>query len=715
MISPVINDAEVLAPLGKIYDSFTYYANYSDENNDRPETITILIDNGKIGPEPMIKVDDRDKNYQDGCLYKYTIDGSSFDTDKEEHEFLIYAEDVERKADGDSSLHGKRIIGPIITNNILPAARPSAENSYTLYEDDPLSYLDLNTTFEDPDNNTLYYRLSHDNKDWSNIYNSENITIKVLDYPLDPTGRTKYLEFEPKDNMFNREPGHTFGSEIVYINVSDEDPYQFGGINRAHYMWKPFELEVIIIGVNDPPQLKSSFHSYFKNAELELAEDHSYEDFDLNNIFWDIIENDPLTFSVRDNTNVNVRFYTNGTVDFIPKENWTGIESLEIIANDGYATVSDTLRVKVTPVNDNPVLDYIPKQIISEDEWFNITFYGIDLADAEPVYFETDLMNILELSEDEYVFDPLAGTLSFKPNNNNVGTYKDIQVTVRDNNGGSASQYVVFEIKNSPDPPEPLIISPKNDERFLDTFSIDFQANYYDPDNEILLEEHTIEWYSDKDGLLSTEFNFRTTLSEGIHTIKFKVYDPVYNSSDSIMIRILAVNSDDLDEDGIPNYWEILYQFNENNPRDAGEDPDRDTYSNYEEYLGMNGKTGGNDDTDPWDPEEHPDKHIKQETNTKETDAYPAIIIVIVIIVVLIIFFFMYHKKRKKAEEEAAAKSEKPEEIWQDMYGRKYKEHKFESIDVVCHNCLEKVEVENPIRPLVVTCNKCGKRGVLYK
>jgi hypothetical protein len=714
MISPVLSNDTVKSPVGKVYHTFTYSVLYTDENDDKPRAITIEIDN-RIGPELMTKVDKSDKNYRDGCLYQYVIDGSEYTANTEEHTYRIRAEDVERSA--------KRIegVGPIITDNILPTARPSGSNIYSIYEDDPVSFLDLNDTFEDADNDTLYFRLSHDNQNWSNIYSSQNISIKVI-----TVEDRKYLEFKPKKNKFNRKPGEIFGGEIVYLNVSDDNPDhpQFpnkdGELSRAHYLLSPFELEVIIIGVNDPPEIKNSFSNLFF-GEMAIIEDHGYYNFDLNSVFWDPIEKDPLTFSVRENKNIDVVFYSNGTADFIPHENWTGIESLEILADDGSASIYDSLKISIKPVNDNPVLNYTEKQSAFEDQWLNITFHGHDNADSEEIYFETNLREILDLPADDFYFNLETGELSFKPNNDNVGTYKDIVVTVRDYNGGSSSQNVVFEVINTPDPPEPKIISPTQGGRYLISQRIEFQSEFYDPDDRIQIEKHTFNWRSNIDGNLSNTPNFNTELSVGEHRITFTVSDPEYSRTDNVLIIVLSVSDTDTDGDDIPDYWEILHSLNHLDPQDVENDPDVDTFTNLEEYLGMDGKRGGNDDTNPRDPLDHPEKHYIIDTPAGSTIFNTAgiilIVIIVAIIIVILVIFLIVRQRRKKAEEAAAEGTAADEErkVFSDLYGRKYKVYEYESNQIICHNCLEKLEVQIPIRPLVVTCTKCKARGVLYK
>jgi hypothetical protein len=721
MIPPKLSDAKVQSPIGKVYNTFTYFVNYQDQNNDKPKTITLTIDN-KPKIYPMSKLDDSDNTYLDGCVYKYSIDGSMFDQSEEVHEFTIFAEDKEVKAE---KVKG---IGPIITNNILPAARPSGANQYIIFEDDPITYLDLNMTFEDADNDTLFYRLSKDLDEWSNRYNTDNITVSVITITDGFDQKMKYLEFKVKKNQYNRERGQKFGSEIIYINVSDDDPNnpefpdQNGNLSRAHYIWNPYELEIIIMEVNDPPEIKTPFKygQDFINGELVINEDQPVLGFDLNTVFWDPIENNPLTYSVRNNKNIDVKFYKNSTGDYMdifPNENWTGTESLEIFADDGEDWITDTLRVKIKPVNDNPYLNYTPKQVIFESQWFNITFIGYDTADNEDVFFETNLIDVLELSSKDYYFNPETGELQFRPGNKNVGTYRDIWVSVNDRSGGKTTQNVIFEILNTPDKPEPEILSPADGDRYLDTEFIDFRGTYYDPDDEVLLEPHEFSWHSNNDGLLSRSKDYRGQLSAGEHVITLMVSDSQLNGTVSIKLRVVTVSDQDRDNDKIPDYWEILNFLNENNPHDAKEDPDSDTYNNLEEYLGMDGKDAGDDDTDPNDPDEHPSKHFIEPKEEDYTYIYNWIGVIIILIFILLVVFFIIRQSRRTRAGEEEEEFEKPKEkvYWNDMFGRKYEVYAYEPVEIICHNCLEKQDIQIPIRPLVITCKKCKARGVLYK
>ena len=37
--------------------------------------------------------------------------------------------------------------------------------------------------------------------------------------------------------------------------------------------------------------------------------------------------------------------------------------------------------------------------------------------------------------------------------------------------------------------------------------------------------------------------------------------------------------------------------------------------------------------------------------------------------------------------------------IWHDMFGRKYEIYTYEPIEIACFNCLNKIEIQIPIRP----------------
>ncbi|NPA75931.1 MAG: hypothetical protein GXO25_07640 [Euryarchaeota archaeon] len=69
-----------------------------------------------------------------------------------------------------------------------------------------------------------------------------------------------------------------------------------------------------------------------------------------------------------------------------------------------------------------------------------------------------------------------------------------------------------------------------------------------------------------------------------------------FKGHDNDLDWIIDKNDPDDDNDGMPDWWEIKYGLNPDNPADRNEDPDHDGLTNYQEYL--NGTDPHNWDTD---------------------------------------------------------------------------------------------------------------------
>jgi hypothetical protein len=114
----------------------------------------------------------------------------------------------------------------------------------------------------------------------------------------------------------------------------------------------------------------------------------------------------------------------------------------------------------------------------------------------------------------------------------------------------------------------------------------------------------------------------------------------------------------DSDRDGLPDWWEMRF-FTSINEAGPDSDDDKDGFTNLEEYLGRDGKPGGDDSTNPKDRNSHPpEKEAKDDTT--QNIILVSIILIIVILLLIIISVFMMLRKKKKAEEE---EKKKPKEI----------------------------------------------------
>ena len=178
--------------------------------------------------------------------------------------------------------------------------------------------------------------------------------------------------------------------------------------------------------------------------------------------------------------------------------------------------------------------------------------------------------------------------------------------------------------------------------------------------------------------------NQRFTI-QGRHTITLYVgdsahrYDPLtgVDTRAMMMVNITIFEpviswDEDSDGDGMVDGYEVEHQLDMNDIKDAQEDPDRDGYTNLEEYLGIDkvppkGKDDPNDDgTDPWKIDEYPrDPEFKQgdkPVNEAPFDLFWFVIVLLVAILIgAIIVIWGYLKmnrdeskeKQQEAEEDA--------------------------------------------------------------
>ena len=100
--------------------------------------------------------------------------------------------------------------------------------------------------------------------------------------------------------------------------------------------------------LNSPPKVNTVLNS------IEIEEDHINTDLDLSHIFLDP-DNDTLSFSHSQPTNLNISIEISGKVTIIPIENWFGRENIIFTASDtDNESSSFSLEIIVTSVNDQP-------------------------------------------------------------------------------------------------------------------------------------------------------------------------------------------------------------------------------------------------------------------------------------------------------------------------------------------------------------------------
>ena len=696
VVRPVLSNVVVKSTTtnsiyGRTYDNYKYSVVYTQKDNNKPfvAEVSVFGLEGEIREE-MSKITPGYACYETGCLYEVTISGLLLG-EGDHHVFQFHFRDANVWSIGSYEL-GKSWHGPFISNNIRPFVRPTAPTKLTLYEDDNTTFFDLNTIFEDTDvDEELNFSIGEFSDEmeelvWDKSYNGEKLEAKIIN--------KSRLQIDLKPNEF--------GEAILLLNVSD---------SKHYYLDSTFEFTIDIIPVNDPPMI----FEYF--TYLTILEDVNNTDVNLYDHFNDPIDNDELTFRVENNRNIDVIInQLTGDVTFTPHENWFGMEYIYFYASDGKDEVSDYINIYVKSVNDEPKLIINETIELWQDQWMNFTIQAFDNADNESVLIIQNLTEIfpnLETNPEPYgySFDNVTGYLTLKPTNDMVGTYS-WNISASDIHDSVNYTNVILIINNVNDPPVPRILAPATGARFLTTDKIAFKGTVFDPDKKlkgIEIPPITFTWESSLHGQrrkIGSQPNLEPQIYEaGTHTIFLSVNDGEVTRNTSIVIYIFVINKDlDSDNDEIPDYWENLFNLNINDPLDSNDDPDKDTFSNWEEYKSQ---------TDPRDRNSFPDKHISRDG--AEEDPYLAayigiFVLLLIILIFLILFIIVRPRVRKRKEKEAeAAKQTARDALAQKPYGI-YKQPK-----VICHICGKSFNIMTLNRPVVVTCPDCGVRGAIYK
>lgn len=430
-------------------------------------------------------------------------------------------------------------------------------------------------------------------------------------------------------------------SDVINLTVSDNKFTVFRIIN------------IQVKPVNDPPIVT-------KVPELSLTEDIQYS-LDMADHIYDI--DTPLSAISLFNTNNSKYIDIDRLLINFTYPNGITSDKVNItIVEDEYLIYTE-ISVKIKPVNDPPKISGIPVINVNEDESSNFTLvdyiYDLDTPKED-----------LEITVDSDYVNVLGQTLFIKYPE---GIFTDaLNVEVYD---GQYYDNVTVKVIISPvnDPPEVLkIVSPSDGDTFDHDEPIEFKAQVFDSD---LPYGDTLYfyWEDSESGYFAYDQNASDiTLKPGTHKITFTVEDEAgLDDSKEITITIKAPDivdtdndkiPDDQDEDddgdGIPDTWELKYP-NYLDPKDSSDaslDSDNDTFSNLDEYLGIDGKPGGGDSSDPTSKSSIPKKEDETDKKDKESSSNFGLIIgvvlIVVIILILLAIFFMMKKKGKKGEEE---------------------------------------------------------------
>lgn len=277
-------------------------------------------------------------------------------------------------------------------------------------------------------------------------------------------------------------------------------------------------------------------------------------------------DGDPLTIVSASAGNGSVTINANGTLTYVPALNFNGVDTISYTITDNNGGVSTaTVRVTITPVNDNPTSNPIPDQYDSDSQAvdYNVSPYFSDVDGDTLTFTATGLPPGLSID----AAGRITGTLAADASNTDPYT---VEITASDGNGGTTTRIVTWIVTNLP---------PK---AFHDTLTVDENTagggnvltNDQDPDGDPLTVDQVegsganvgVVVAGSNGGTFIINANGTYTFDPGTDfddmsagdtprttTITYRVTDGTNVDTATITVTVTGVN-DDPTADEIPNY-----------------------------------------------------------------------------------------------------------------------------------------------------------------
>ena len=543
---------------------------------------------------------------------------------------------------------------------------------------------------------------------WDDFFNGFGVAFTVETTPsnaasqdivgsVEKNGSYYYLSFTSKTNWA--------GSEDFWLNITDFGPDGTPSPDDLYNISAMFT--VTVINVNQRPSFDKVYsgilwtetvvdHKALNLSKvMEHARQNQYFNFtvsckdpdlpygDAVTFAWSKIANNvstPLTDPEADLDNPTKAAdfsYRPNNDDATNIDGLTGRLEFNITVSDK-AGLSSYFQLLVTAdnANDNPVIttivdgakDVDVKTLTKDYEFevnerqalnFSVICIDPDPKDTDNFYCDKLNMSIVSVVKYKEAYNGVPDVDHFRANFTYVataddllmGVFKGIKISVDDKHTGYTEMFIDLKLNNVNDPPNEPKISvratvdnevwqkDKGYSDMNDNEDLNFTAVATDPDFDPL----TYSWEFGDGGTASGRFATHKFATVGNYSVTCTATDPG-GLKNSTTLVVHVTTDDDSDNDKLPDSWEMQYFHDLSHG--AGDDPDGDGFTNWDEF---------NMATDPT-----VNNNVKKDDDTTSgvggTGIPFWIVLVIGIAVALIIFgivvLFLVRRQNKQLEEE---------------------------------------------------------------
>jgi hypothetical protein len=226
------------------------------------------------------------------------------------------------------------------------------------------------------------------NEDVLSVHEGEHYSVQYMAEDIDPSGdvlswtlltNCTFLDMHHSTGVLSGTPGESdAGSYSVNVTVTDGN----GGYDSHIF-------DLIVLKVNNPP------YPIKDNWRVDINEDEEDRSLNLADMFGDV-DGDELQYRFELPDELTVTIFEDLSFSITPVENWHGLSTITVTADDGDLTNFATISVNVISVNDVPYDPVIQMESpeFTENETQTVSASALDLDENDRLTYDWYLEEI---------------------------------------------------------------------------------------------------------------------------------------------------------------------------------------------------------------------------------------------------------------------------------------------------------------------------------